>query len=107
MARHSGIKTTLVVNKKTITSFSTDCQQAVSGLFSRLPVPFPLRDLALRCRSIVFCHARSTRFWPPSLTLHTHALRACVTTKTVQKPAKPCNANNRATNWKKTTLRLG
>jgi len=40
------IKTTLIVNK-TITSYSTDCQQSVSGRFSPLPGPFPLRDLPL------------------------------------------------------------
>jgi len=34
--------------------------QAVSGRFSPLPAPFPLRDLAHRSRSIVFCHHRST-----------------------------------------------
>jgi len=33
--------------QKTISSFSTDCQQAVSGRFSPLPALFPLRDLPL------------------------------------------------------------
>jgi len=44
------MKSTPVVNKKkTITSFSTDCQQAVSGLFSPLPATRPRTLLPLHC----------------------------------------------------------
>ena len=41
------------------------CKNA-SGRFTPLPAPFPLCDLPLRSRSIVFCHAHSTlRSAPP------------------------------------------